>query len=170
MVNWAKPESVDVDVLDMETLTNYTAYMHLTKAFLPYLQKALKETSLIFTTSGLALVPIVHCPNYCSSTAALHHTILVMREQLRGSKVEIIELLSPAVQTELHDFETGEKGKAVGMPLADFVEEAFEGLCREENEQIAVENVKDKYGIDEWEQDRQKNFRELNAFMLQRYA
>lgn len=62
-VNWAKPESVDLDKMDLEMKTNYTANMHLTKAFLPYLQKAApKPTSIIFTTSGLALVPIMHCP------------------------------------------------------------------------------------------------------------
>lgn len=67
-VNWAKPESVELDKIELEVLTNYTANMHLTKAFLPYLQKqAPKETSLIYTTSGLALVPILHCPNYCAT-------------------------------------------------------------------------------------------------------
>ena len=44
----------------------------------------------------------------------------------------------PAVQTELHDFEMGDKGKDVGMPLKDFTEEAFEGLCKKgkEGEQV----------------------------------
>ena len=73
--------------------------------------------------------------------------ILAMREQLReaNSNVKIIELLPPAVQTELHDFEFGEKGKDIGMPLKDFTEEAFEGLCKEgkENEQVPVQAVKD---------------------------
>lgn len=51
------------------------------------------------TTSGLALVPITRCPNYCASKAALHHWILVLRKQLRGSKVKIVELFPPAVQS-----------------------------------------------------------------------
>lgn len=64
-MNWAEPESIDLSNLEMEVLTNYTSYMHLSKAFLPYLQKqAPKETSLIFTTSGLALIPVLFCPNY----------------------------------------------------------------------------------------------------------
>jgi short-subunit dehydrogenase involved in D-alanine esterification of teichoic acids len=48
--------------------------------------------------------------------------ILVMREQLRdvNSNVSIVELFPPAVQTELHDYEFGEKGKHIGMPLKDF--------------------------------------------------
>ena len=59
-------ENLSLEALDQEVLTNYTAYMHLTKAFLPYLQRqAPKDTAMIYTTSGLALVPITHCPNYC---------------------------------------------------------------------------------------------------------
>lgn len=67
-IDWTDPENVDLETLDLEVLTNYTSYMHLSKAFLPYLQKqAPKPTSLIFTTSGLALIPILHCPNYCAT-------------------------------------------------------------------------------------------------------
>lgn len=160
-LNWSKPEAVSLDSIEEEMLTNYTAFMHLTKAFLPYLQKqAPKETAMIFTTSGLALVPLAHCPNYCSTKAALHHMILIMREQLRDAKsnVKIIELFPPAVQTELHDFEMGDKGKEVGMPLKDFTEEAFEGLCQEgkDGEQVPVQAVKTFMGFYGWEQERQQ--------------
>ena len=134
--------------------------MHLTKAFLPYLQKqAPQETAMIYTTSGLALIPMPHVSNYCATKAALHHMVLSMREQLRGanSNVKIIELYPPAVQTELHDFEMGDKGKSVGMPLKDFTEEAFVGLCREGkgNEQVPVQAVKSFMGFSTWEQERQ---------------
>ena len=67
-INWAEPESVNLETIEVEFQTNYIALMHLTKAFLPLLQKqAPKETSIIYTTSGLALVPIYGCPNYCAS-------------------------------------------------------------------------------------------------------
>lgn len=158
-VNWAEPEKVDLDAVDLEVKTNYTSFLHLTKAFLPYLQKqAPKKTAMIYTTSGLAMVPILYCPVYCSTKAALHHMILAMREQLRdsGSNVRIIELFPPAVQTELHDYEFGDKGKDIGMPLKDFTNEAFEGLCKDgkEGEQVAVEMA--KHAFDSWEQQRQK--------------
>lgn len=53
------------------------------------------------TTSGLGYVPATRCVNYCASKAALHHFILVIREQLRdsGSKVKVIEIVPPAVQS-----------------------------------------------------------------------
>ena len=159
-INWAEPDKVNLEDIELEVLTNYTSFIHLAKAFLPYLQKqAPKETAMIFTTSELALIPMSFCPNYCATKAALHHMILVMREQLRNvnSNVKIIELYPPAVQTELHDFEMGEKGKEVGMPLSDFTKEAFEGLCKDgkENEQIAVQAVKNFMGFYSWEKERQ---------------
>ena len=54
----------------------------------------------VSTTSGLALIPMLRCANYCASKAALHHFILCLREQLKDSKVKIIELFPPAVQSE----------------------------------------------------------------------
>ena len=169
-VNWVEPEKVDLDTIELEMVTNYTSYMHLTKAFLPYLQKqAPKETALVFTTSGLALIPILYCPNYCATKAALHHMILAMREQLKGAKsnVKIIELYPPAVQTELHDHEFGEKGKDMGMPLKDFTEEAFEGLCKEgtENEQVPVQAVKTFMGFNGWEMERQNTMLKMIDIM-----
>lgn len=146
--------------------------MHLTKAFLPFLQKqAPKEVSLVYVTSGLALVPIVYCPNYCASKAALHHMILAMRLQMKeiNSNVKIIELLPPAVQTELHDDkhqpEFKGKGGAVGMPLADFVEEAYAGLNKEDNEQVPVQMVHQMMGFNEWEQDRQGRMHKMYEMM-----
>lgn len=50
-------------------------------------------------SSGLALVPLVRCPNYSATKAALHHWILCLREQLKGSKVKVVEMLPPAVQS-----------------------------------------------------------------------
>jgi short-subunit dehydrogenase involved in D-alanine esterification of teichoic acids len=167
-MNWAKPEEVDLDKMDLEMDTNYSSILRLTKAFLPYLtKKAPQETSIIYTTSGLALVPILHCPNYCASKAALHHMILAMRQQLKdaGSNVKIIELYPPAVQTELHDAEMGEKGKEVGMPLDEFTEEAFAGLCAESNEQVPVQMVKTFMGFNGWEQERQATFQKMVAAM-----
>ncbi|KAK4540379.1 hypothetical protein LTR36_009236 [Oleoguttula mirabilis] len=171
-LSWVDPEKVNLDDIEQEMLTNYTSYMHLTKAFLPYLQKqAPKATSMIYTTSGLALVPILYCPNYCATKAALHHMILAMRQQLKdvGSNVKIIEVYPPAVQTELHDAkhqpEMGDRGKNLGMPLKEFTDEAFEGLNAEDNEQVPVQMVKTFLGFNGWEQERQKTMLKMAEMM-----
>jgi short-subunit dehydrogenase involved in D-alanine esterification of teichoic acids len=72
--DFTKPESINLENIDLEVTTNYTSYIHLLTAFLPHLQ-AQSHSSLIFTTSGLALSPITRCPNYCVTKAALHHLI-----------------------------------------------------------------------------------------------
>jgi len=169
-VNWADVDSVDMDTIEMEMFTNYTSFLHMTKAVLPYLQKeSSKPTSIVYTTSGLALIPILQCPNYCATKAALHHMILAMRQQLKDAKsnVKIIELFPPAVQTELHDFEHGEKGKHIGMPLKDFTEEAFAGLSADDVEQVPVQAVKTFMGFNGWEQERQKTFMKMNEMIKQ---
>jgi len=169
-VDWTKPDEIDLDSMETEMKTNYTAHLHLTKAFLPILQaQAPREAALIYVTSGLALVPMLRCPNYCATKAALHQMILVMRLQLRqaGSNVRVCELLPPAVQTELHDDkhqpDLQGKGNHIGMPLDEFTEEAYKGLNSAENEQVPV--GMSRKAFDSWEQERQKQLDEMIARM-----
>ena len=140
--DFSKPETVDLDMLELEFRTNYLSYMHLTTALIPFLQKQENETSLIYTTSGLALLPLPRCPNYCASKAALHHMILVIREQLRNGpgNIKVIEIFPPAVQTELHDSKHQpdiKDGAHIGMPLVEFTEETWKKLVNGD-EQIPV--------------------------------
>ena len=171
-VKWTDPASVDLDVMESEFKTNYTSPMHMTKAFLPFLQRqAPKEVALVFVTSGLALVPIAYCPNYCASKAAVHHMVLAMRMQMKeiNSNVKIIELLPPAVQTELHDDkhqpEFKGKGGNLGMPLDEFTEEAYAGLNADDNEQVPVQAVKQQMGFEGWEQQRQQTMFKMYEMM-----
>ena len=123
--DFSDPESIDIDVLSLEFTTNYLSQLALTKAFLPFMQKKDRESALIYVTSGLALVPITRCSNYCASKAALHQFILCLREQLKESKVKVVELFPPAVQTELHDEKHQpdiKNGHQMGMPLHEFTD------------------------------------------------
>ncbi|KAF2830319.1 NAD(P)-binding protein [Ophiobolus disseminans] len=158
--DFSKPETVDLGLLEMEFRTNYLSYMHLTHAFTPFLQKREKQTSFIYTTSGLALLPLPRCPNYCASKAALHHMILVLREQLEAGpgNIKVIEIFPPAVQTELHDEKHQpdiKDGGSIGMPLEEFTDEAWKGLT-EGKEQIPVGFVAKAF--DAFENKRQEMF------------
>ncbi|KIX00316.1 glutamine-fructose-6-phosphate transaminase (isomerizing) [Rhinocladiella mackenziei CBS 650.93] len=116
-------DSIDVDVLSLELNTNYIAQLALTKAFLPFLMKKDTESALIYVTSALGLIPVPRCANYCASKAALHQFILCLRQQLKKSNIKVVELLPPAVQTELHDEKHQpdlKNGRAMGMPLDEF--------------------------------------------------
>lgn len=61
--NFAKPASVDLDVIEAEFTTNYLSYIHLIKAFLPFLM-AKKSSAIACMSSGLALIPLSRCLNY----------------------------------------------------------------------------------------------------------
>lgn len=131
-VDFSKPDSIKLSDVDTEFLTNYTSYIHLTKYFLPVLLKQSSPAALMFTTSGLALSPILRCPNYCATKAALHHLILCMREQLRHTNVKVVELLPPMVQTELHDAKHQpdiKDGGKMGMPLDEYTERTWKGYA-----------------------------------------
>jgi len=163
--DFSKPETVDLSLLELEFRTNYFSYLHLTTAFTPFLQKQDKETSLIYTTSGLALTPLMRCPNYSASKAALHHMILVLREQLRAGpgNIKVIEIYPPAVQTELHDERHQpdiKDGRSIGISLEEFTDSAWAGLTRGK-EQIPVGFVEKAFVA--FENKRQEAFRGLNG-------
>ncbi|MCJ1471449.1 hypothetical protein MMC13_000088 [Lambiella insularis] len=157
-LDFSNPESVDLSLIETEFVTNYLAFLALTKAFLPFLMSKAEESSVIFTTSGLALIPMMRCANYCASKAALHHWILVLREQLKDTKIKVVELLPPAVQTELHDERhqpSIKNGRQIGMPLDQFTNEAYAGLAAGK-EQVAVGMAKD--ALEGFESKRQEAF------------
>ncbi|KAH6633047.1 short-chain dehydrogenase/ reductase-like protein [Boeremia exigua] len=161
--DFSKPETVDLNLLELEFRTNYLSYMHLTMAFVPFLQKKDNETSLIYTTSGLALIPMTRCGNYCASKAALHHMILVLREQLKAGpgNIKVIEIFPPAVQTELHDEKNQpdiKNGASIGLPLAEFVDETW-GKLTNGDDQIPVGFV--NMAFEKFERTRQGIFHEM---------
>ena len=167
--DFSRPESVDLNLLEVELTTNYTSFIHLTMAFLPYLQERSKvsPTGIGFTTSGLAILPLVRCANYCASKAALHHWILVLRQQLKSGPgdVKCIEILPPAVQTELHDEEKQpdiKNGRSFGMPLEEFTEKAWAGL-QEGKDQIPVGLSEPHFKEGGFEKTRQEYFHRMNG-------
>ncbi|KAF2643608.1 short-chain dehydrogenase/ reductase-like protein [Massarina eburnea CBS 473.64] len=161
--NFAKPETVDLSVFEQEFLTNYTAYIHLSKAFLPHFQKQENETALMYTSSGLALIPLVSRLGYSATKAALHHFLLALREQMKDGpgNVKIVEIFPPAVQTELHDEKHQpdiKDGHKMGMPLAEFTEDSWAKIVKGD-EQVPVGFVAQAF--ENFENKRQEGFRHM---------
>ncbi|KAF2130551.1 NAD(P)-binding protein [Dothidotthia symphoricarpi CBS 119687] len=161
--DFSKPETVDLDLLELEFKTNYLSYMYFTKAFIPFFQNQSGETSLIYTTSGLALLPLPRCPNYCASKAALHHMILSLREQLKQGpgNIKVIEIFPPAVQTELHDAKHQpdvKDGGNIGMPLAEFTADAWGKLVNGDDQVPVGTSVNAFNGF---EKQRQEIFQKI---------
>ncbi|KAI8999927.1 short chain dehydrogenase/ reductase-like protein [Hyaloraphidium curvatum] len=154
--NFLDPSSISLDELDAEVDTNYTSFLHMIVHFLPHLQglaKAGTDSYLAVVTSGLALVPLPACANYCATKAALHHLILAIREQLSDPfpNLHVIEILPPLVASELHDHKhqptlafdkmsAEDRGKLAEMPVDEFVASVFAGFAKGERD-IAVGNT-----------------------------
>ncbi|KAM0261880.1 hypothetical protein ACHAQJ_002083 [Trichoderma viride] len=136
-----RPAEIDLDLFHHEFEVNYTSIVNLTLKFLPHLEKKDYPTSVIVTGSLLALVPAFVLPAYSASKAALRSFFDSLRRQNQDhSKVKFIELLPPAVQTELHDYMGIERGRALGMPLAEFTEKAYAELAAGK-EEIIIGNL-----------------------------
>lgn len=84
-----------------EITTNTTAPIILARHFVPFLLKAKSEANFLITTSGLAFIPIASYPVYCPTKAFIHHFLVGLRQQLKGTNVNVIEIAPPRVATDL---------------------------------------------------------------------
>ncbi len=100
-----------------EINTNILAPIHLTWLFLN-----LKSLSTIVNvTSGLAFVQLSKVPVYCATKAFFHSFTLSLRHMLKSRNIEVIEMIPPALNTDL-----GGKGLHDGQPpVSDFVNAVF---------------------------------------------
>jgi uncharacterized oxidoreductase len=140
-----KPEdlndpSAPFDIVEDIVTTNLLAPLRLSTALLPQLKKQPKA-AVINVSSGLAFLPLAMTPTYCATKAAIHSWSESLRYQLRDTKVEVLELIPPYVQTELMGQHQTQDPRA--MPLADFITEVVEILRTQPNaKEICVERVK----------------------------
>ncbi len=104
----------------VEIATNIEAPIHLTSLFL----KLTSLETIINVTSGLSFVPLTKVPVYSATKAFFHSFTVSARHLLQAKNVEVIEIIPPAINTDLggkglHDF---------APPVSDFVQSVFEQL------------------------------------------
>ena len=111
------------ETLGEEVAINLEAPIHLSTLFIPHLLKQ-ERPAIINITSGLSFVPKANVPVYCATKAALHSFTLSLRHQLSGTPIDVIEIIPPAVDTDL-----GGKGlHTFGAPLDEFTDSIVEQL------------------------------------------
>lgn len=113
-----------------EITINVEAPIHLSMLLIPHFLKQ-KQATILNVTSGLAIQPGVWVPIYSATKAAMHSFTVTLRQQLENTNVEVIEVLPPAVNTDLG----GAGLHTFGAPLNDFINAIFEGL---KNEQLEI--------------------------------
>lgn len=105
---------------ESEIAINIAAPLHLTQLFL----NVKSPDAIMNVTSGLAFVPLSKVPVYCGTKAFMRSFTLSLRHQLKETNTEVIEIIPPALNTDL-----GGKGIHDGHPsVNDFVESIFNQL------------------------------------------
>jgi uncharacterized oxidoreductase len=103
-----------------EIATNIEAPVHLTALF----SNLESLDTILNVSSGLAFVQFAKVPVYCATKAFLHSFTLSSRYLLKAKGIEVIELIPPALNTDL-----GGKGlHDIHPPVSEFVDSVFEQL------------------------------------------
>jgi uncharacterized oxidoreductase len=128
-----------LDDAEATIATNLLGPIRLNAALLPHLLTQPKAT-IMTVSSGLAFLPLAMTPTYCATKAAIHSYSQTLRYQLKDTKVQVMELAPPWVQTELMGPSQANEPRA--MPLKDFTSEVMAILNANPNvTEICVERV-----------------------------
>jgi uncharacterized oxidoreductase len=115
----------DLENLTTEMNTNFGGVIRTTSAFIDVLKK--NKGTLINISSALAFVPMPCIPIYCATKAAIHSYTQSLRFQLENSSVEVIEVMPPAVRTDMtSDLDKSKDIKTISTD--ELVELTFKGL------------------------------------------
>jgi uncharacterized oxidoreductase len=127
------------DLADAEATitTNLLGPIRLIDALIDHLVQR-PDAAIVNVTSGLAFVPLIVTPTYNATKAAIHSYTVSMREALKG-RVEVVELVPPAVQTGLTP---GQESRPGYQPLDEFADEVMALLSQSPTPaEILVERV-----------------------------
>jgi len=120
--------------------TNLLGPIRLTAALLPHLQRQARA-AIINVSSGLGFVPLPVTPTYSATKAALHSYTLSLRVQLADTPVEVIEIIPPAVATDLTPGRSTADARMMSLP--DFIDQTMRILQKQPTpNEVCVENIK----------------------------
>ena len=133
-----------------EVTTNVTAPMILGRHIIPRLLQKKSETQFMITSSGLGFVPVGSLfPVYCPTKAAVHYYLVGIRQALKGTNVNVIELVPPYVGgTELGREHEDKIANLTPMDLNEYTDESFkimEGKAKDLKE-VAAGSAADRVG------------------------
>jgi len=119
-----KAPAADLGGLMAEMNINVGGVIGMTSAFIDILTA--NKGTVINVSSGLAFVPLPAVPIYSASKAAIHSYTQSLRFQLEETGVEVIELMPPAVRTDL-TAELAEGGASL-ITTDELVKQSFASL------------------------------------------
>jgi uncharacterized oxidoreductase len=122
--NLKVPEA-DLDGLTAEMNINVGGVVRMTSAFIDILTA--NKGTVINVSSALAFVPLPSAPIYCATKSAVHAYTQSLRFQLEETGVEVIELMPPAVKTDM----TADMTEGDGVTLIttdELIKQSFAGF------------------------------------------
>jgi uncharacterized oxidoreductase len=125
-------QNADWSHVHREIITNFEAPVHLALLLIPHL-RAQKQPAIVNVTSGLAFVPRAAVPVYCATKAAMHSFTISLRLQLAQTPIRVIEVVPPAVDTDLG----GPGLHTWGVPLKEFADGVFAKLRTDDDLEVA---------------------------------
>src|SRR5216117_2312216 len=123
-----KARAADLAGLTAEVNINVGGVIGMTSAFIDILTA--NKGTVINLSSALAFVPLPSAPIYSATKAAIHSYTQSLRFQLEETGVEVIELMPPAVKTDMTT-ELAEGGGTV-ISTDELVNQSFALLKRSE--------------------------------------
>jgi uncharacterized oxidoreductase len=100
-----------------------SAPVHLNHLLIPVLLSHGQSSLIVNVSSGGAFIPQVFAPIYSACKAALHSYTLALRHSLSQTNCRVVELIPPAVQTNLAGGNTTH-----GVTLDEFADNVFAKL------------------------------------------
>lgn len=110
-----------------EITVNLTAPIMLARQFIPHLLSLERETTFMMTSSGIAFVPLGMFPVYSPTKAGVHSFMVGLRQSLKDTNLNIIEIVPPYVKTDL-DAADRRWHVITPMELDDYTRETLEVL------------------------------------------
>jgi uncharacterized oxidoreductase len=137
---------VDDETVTSTIATNLTGAIRVTSAFVDHL-KTRDQAVIAYTSSILGFVPLAAAAVHSATKAAIHSYVLSQRFLLRNTRISVLELAPPRVQT-------GHMGRLKAknaMPLEQFVAQTMAVLATQADEILveAAYGFRDNAGPDE---------------------
>lgn len=120
-----KAPAADLAGLMAEMDINVGGVIRTTSAFIDLLTA--NKGTVLNVSSGLAFVPLPAAPIYSATKAAIHSYTQSLRYQLEDTGVEVIELMPPAVKTDMNAAVSDSDGFSL-MSTDELVKRSFAAL------------------------------------------
>ena len=115
LCQWISEEHADLNVL----INNAGIQNWVTVEDPTFFEKAQQEIANV--TSGLAFAPFAKIPVYSATKAFMRSFTLSLRHTLKAKNIEVIEIIPPALKTDLG----GPNIHNAAPPVSDFIESIF---------------------------------------------